>query len=64
MSSLIAIAINGVAAAIDWIMPPSRELLEERYLNEATDLYDLEYRIREIDRGNWLMPRMPITPVY
>ncbi len=64
MSSIIALAISGIAAVINYILPPSRELLEERYLNEAKDLYDLEYRIREIDRGNWLMPRMPATPVY
>jgi hypothetical protein len=64
MSSIIALAISAVAAAINYIMPPSRELLEERYLNEAKDLYDLEYRIREIDRGSWAMPRMPATPVY
>jgi len=64
MSSIIALAISAVAAAINYIMPPSRELLEERYLNEAKDLYDLEYRIREIDRGSWVMPRMPATPVY
>jgi hypothetical protein len=64
MSSLIGLAISGVAAVVNWILPPSRELLEERYLNEATDLYDLEYRIREIDRGSWMLPRMPITPVY
>jgi len=64
MSSIIALAISAVAAAINYIMPPSRELLEERYLNEAKDLYDLEYRIREIDRGAWVMPRMPVTPVY
>jgi hypothetical protein len=64
MSSIIALAINGVAAVVNYILPPSRELLEERYLNEAKDLYDLEYRIREIDRGSWLSQRMPTKPVY
>jgi len=64
MSSLIALAISGVSAAINAILPPSRALLEERYLNEAKDLYDLEYRIREIDRGSWLSQRMPSTPQY
>jgi hypothetical protein len=58
MSSVIAIAINGVAAFINWILPPSRELLEEQYLNDARDLYDLEYRIREIDRGGAFAPRL------
>ncbi len=42
MSSIIALAISGVAAVVNYILPPSRELLEERYLNEAKDLYDLE----------------------
>jgi hypothetical protein len=58
MSSVIALAINGVAAFINWILPPSRELLEEKYLNEANDLYDLEYRIREIDRSGAFAPRL------
>ncbi len=64
MSSLIALAISGVAAVVDFIMPPSRELLEERYLNEAEDLYDLEYRIRQIDRGNWFTSRSAAVSGY
>lgn len=64
MSSIIALAINGVAALVNYILPPSRELLEERYLNEAKDLYDLEYRIREIDRGSWLAQRTAATSIY
>jgi hypothetical protein len=64
MSSLIALVISAVGAIVDRIMPPSRELLEERYLNEAEDLYDLEYRIRQIDRGNWMGPRSAATSGY
>ena len=45
-------------------MPPSREVLEERYLNEAEDIYDLEYRIRQIDRGGWLNSSTAATTGY
>ncbi|SNY93781.1 Protein of unknown function [Cohaesibacter sp. ES.047] len=31
---------------------PSNAELEEAYLNDAADGYDLEYRMRQIDRGN------------
>ncbi|MAY63298.1 MAG: DUF3563 domain-containing protein [Rhizobiales bacterium] len=32
---------------------PSQHELEMRYLSEARDLYDLEYRSRQIDNGHF-----------
>ena len=48
---------HALAALAHEILPPSRQEIEERYLNEAKDLYDLEYRIRELDRGMTMRPR-------
>jgi Protein of unknown function (DUF3563) len=54
MSFLFEIVLPKVATAIGSllheVLPPSREEMEQRYLNEANDLYDLEYRMRELDR--------------
>jgi uncharacterized protein DUF3563 len=32
---------------------PSQHELEMRYLNESRDIYDLEYRSRQIDNGHF-----------
>ncbi len=48
---------HAIAAILHEVLPASRQELEERYLNEAKDLYDLEYRIRELDRGMTMHPR-------
>ncbi len=32
---------------------PSQHELEMRYLNDSKDLYDLEYRSRQIDNGRF-----------
>ena len=42
---------NVLGAVFGEMLPPSRQEVEERYLNEAHDLYDLEYRSRQVDRG-------------
>ncbi len=64
MSSILALVMTAVGAFVKFIVPPSREMLEERYLNDAKDLYDLEYRIREIDRGNFSSSRLSETAHY
>lgn len=42
---------NVIGAVFGEMFPPSRQELEERYLNDARDIYDLEYRSRQVDRG-------------
>ena len=47
---------HAVVAALTNMLPPSRQELEERYLNNAKDIYDLEYRMRELDRHHPSLP--------
>ena len=42
---------HAISSALSDLLPPSRRELEENYLNEAKDIYELEYRMRELDRG-------------
>lgn len=44
--------MNFISKVWDMIRPKSRREIEEAYLSRATDLTDLERRIKRLENGN------------
>lgn len=44
---------NALYSLIDAVTPKSMRQLEEEYLSRATDLSDLERRMRRVQQGTW-----------